>query len=54
MHDLLRKAWTDRGLVYIVKGRIFKLMLYVHLTEAKLIYKRQIHPLVRLDVTQGQ
>jgi hypothetical protein len=28
-HDLLCKAWTDRGLVYIAKGRIFNNMLYV-------------------------
>jgi hypothetical protein len=27
-HELLCKAWTDRGLVYIVKGRIFNIMLY--------------------------
>jgi hypothetical protein len=55
-HDLLCKAWTDRGLVYRTKARIFNNMLnvrYMHLTKAKPVYKRQTHPLVREDVTQG-
>jgi hypothetical protein len=53
---MLCKAWTDRGLVYIRKGRIFNIMLqvrYVHLTKAKHIRKRQTHALVGKDVTQG-
>jgi hypothetical protein len=44
------------GLVYIVKGRIFSIKLYVryvHLTKAKRIHKRQTHRLVREDVTLG-
>jgi hypothetical protein len=53
-NDLPCKAWTDRGLVHGAQGRIFNNMLYVryvHLTKAKLIHKREIHPLVRKDVT---
>jgi hypothetical protein len=53
---MLYKEWNGRRLVYIVKGRIFNIMLYVqyvHLREAKHIHKRQRHPLVRKDVTQG-
>jgi hypothetical protein len=54
MHVLPSKAWTDRRLVHVVKGKIFGIMLYVryeHLTEAKPTHKGQIHPLVRDDVT---
>jgi hypothetical protein len=54
MLDLLPKAWTDRGLVYSVKSRLFNNMLYVlyvHLTKAKIIRKRQTHLLVREDAT---
>jgi hypothetical protein len=50
------KAWTDGGLVYIVKGRIFNSMLYVqyvHFTKAKHIHRRHAHLLVRDDITQG-
>jgi hypothetical protein len=53
MHDLLSKAWTDRGLVYSAKATIFNNMLYVryvHFTKAKHIHKRQAHPLIREDV----
>jgi hypothetical protein len=41
--------------IYIVKGKIFNIMLYVqyvHLTMTKHIYKRQTDPLVR-DVMKG-
>jgi hypothetical protein len=30
---MLPKAWTDRGLVYSAKGRIFNNMLYVQYTH---------------------
>jgi hypothetical protein len=43
---VLCKAWTDRGLVYSAKGRIFNNMLYVlymHLTEGQ-AYSYQTNP----------
>jgi hypothetical protein len=42
MHDLLCKAYTDRGLVYSVKGRIFNNTLYmgyVHLTRPNIFIR---------------
>jgi hypothetical protein len=54
MHYLLCKVWTGRGLVYSAQARIFSNMMhvrYVHLTKAKHIHKRQIHPLIREDLT---
>jgi hypothetical protein len=53
-HDLLCKAWTDRGLVCSAQRKSFKNMpyvRYVHLTKAKHIHKRQTHFLLREDVT---
>jgi hypothetical protein len=46
---MLCKAWTDRGIVYSVQGRIFNNVLYVryvHLTKAKPICKIQTHALI--------
>jgi hypothetical protein len=45
---------TERGLVCSAQGRIFSNVLYVryvHLPKAKLVHKRQTHPLVRENVT---
>jgi hypothetical protein len=53
MHGMLRRVWTDRGLVYSAQGIIINNMLYVRhvlLTKAKPSSKRQTHPLVREDV----
>jgi hypothetical protein len=47
-------SMTERGLVYIAPGRIFSNLLhvrYVHWQKAKPIHKRQIHFLIREDVT---
>jgi hypothetical protein len=56
MHDLLYKAWADRGLVYNAKGKtlnIWPCVRYVRLSKAKDNHKREAYSLVREDVTQG-
>jgi hypothetical protein len=50
------EACTDRIDVFIIKRKMLKIVLcvkYVCLTKDKPIYKRQIHLLVKEDITQG-
>jgi hypothetical protein len=52
-HDLLCKAWTNRGLIFSAQGRIINNILrvrYVYLTKAKNMNERQTSPFFREDV----
>jgi hypothetical protein len=54
--DPFLKVGNDRGRVCTVTGKFCSLVLYVlylHLTKAKDVHKKQIRFLVREDVTQG-